>query len=142
MRSTGTGRILRRGATALLAGVTAFGLTFMAMTAALAAPATAAEPAGVTEVQEEPEPITVEDIRLMIEQFEATGEVTFAGAGRLLVMLSMAELYIDRGMPSRGVHSMEVFKEQASNPDYVPSESARDQLLAAADQLIAQMTAA
>ncbi|MGH7129736.1 MAG: FIMAH domain-containing protein [Planctomycetaceae bacterium] len=142
MKSTGTGQIRRRGATALLAGVTAFGVTFTAVPAALAAPASAAEPAGVTAVQEEPEPITVDDIRLMIEQFEATGEVTFAGARRLLTLLRIAEFYIDLGVPSRGVHSMELFKEQASDPHYVPSESARDQLIAAADQLIAQMLAA
>ncbi|MGH8776048.1 MAG: FIMAH domain-containing protein [Jiangellaceae bacterium] len=42
--------------------------------------------------------------------------------------------------PSGAVRDLETFKQQASNPRYVPSESARDQLTAAADQLIAQLT--
>ncbi|MGH8825428.1 MAG: FIMAH domain-containing protein [Jiangellaceae bacterium] len=142
MKSTGIGQIRRRGATALLAGVTAFGMTFTAVPAALAAPASAAEPAGVTAVQEEPEPITVDDIRLMIEQFEATGEVTFAGARRLEFVLFFVENHIERGTPSGAIRDLEIFKEQASNPRYVLTETARDQLIAAADQLIAQLAAA
>ena len=132
----------RRGGAALLAGLAAFAMTFTDVPAALAAPAAAVAPAVVDEVQDETAPITFDDVRLLIQQFEATGEVTFAGARRLEFVLLFAERNVERGTPEGAIDNLEVFKRQASNPRYVPSESARDQLIAAADQLIAQLTPA
>ncbi len=86
------------------------------------------------------ESITVEDLRSLVAQFEATGEVTFAGARRMEATLALAEHYIKLGVPALAVHGLELFKQVAATPRYVPSASARDQLLAAADQLIAQLS--
>ena len=125
----------RRRAATLLAGV---GIFILIVTAA---PVTAApaEPADVTDVQYDAEPITFDDLRQLLDEFEATGEVTFSGARRLLVFLDWGERYYDRGLNFRAVLFLENFKEVASDPTYVPSEFARKQLIAAADQLIAQL---
>jgi hypothetical protein len=101
--------------------------------------ATVAESADVTDTQDNAEPITFDDLRQLVAQFEATGEVTFSGARRMLVFVDWAEFYHDRGYDSRAVLLLEHFKEVASDPTYVPSESAREQLTAAADQLIVQL---
>jgi hypothetical protein len=90
---------------------------------------------------EDDDPITVEDLRSLVAQFEATGEVTFAGARRLEFALLFVEQSINRGTPALAIQNLEVFKQVASDPRYVPSAAARDQLIAAADQLIAQLSA-
>lgn len=48
----------------------------------LAGPGASAS-ADVADVQDEEEPITIDDLRQLVAQFEAAGEVTFAGARRL-----------------------------------------------------------
>ena len=73
---------------------------------------------------------------------EGGAEVTSAGARRLEFVLLFAKHNVERGTPEGAIDPLEEFKRQASNPRYVPSESARDQLIAAADQLIAQLTPA
>lgn len=153
----------RRRTAALVAGLAAIALIVTAAPVALAAPAaplagdvaasdrpapssvsiepaTDAEHTDVTDTQDGEESITVDDLRQLVTQFEAEGEVTFAGARRLVFLLVFVERNIDRGTPSLAVRDLEEFKRQASNPSYVPSESARDELIAAADQLIAQLT--
>jgi hypothetical protein len=92
-------------------------------------------------VVEDDDPITVDDLRSLVAQFEATGEVTFAGARRLEFALLFVEQSINRGTPALAIQNLEVFKQVASDPRYVPSAAARDQLIAAADQLIAQLSA-
>lgn len=87
-------------------------------------------------VLEDDDPITVDDLRSLVAQFEGTGEVTFAGARRMELALVFAENSINRGTPALAIQSLEVFKQVASDPRYVPSAAARDQLIAAADQLI------
>ena len=87
----------------------------------------------------EDDPITVDDLRSLVAQFEATGEVTFFGALRMEAVLDLAENSINRGTPDSAIYSLELFKQVASDPRYVPSTTARDQLIAAADQLIAQL---
>jgi len=87
----------------------------------------------------EDDPITVDDLRSLVAQFEATGEVTFFGALRMEAVLDLAENSINRGTPASAIYSLELFKQVASDPRYVPSATARDQLIAAADQLIAQL---
>ena len=87
----------------------------------------------------EDDPITVDDLRSLVAQFEATGEVTFFGALRMEAVLDLAENSINRGTPDSAIYSLELFKQVASDPRYVPSATARDQLIAAADQLIAQL---
>lgn len=57
----------------------------------------------------------------------------------MLVFIDWDERYYDRGLNFRAVLLLESFKEVASDPTYVPSEFARTQLIAAADQLIAQL---
>jgi hypothetical protein len=89
----------------------------------------------------EDDPVTVDDLRSLVAQFEATGEVTYAGARRMELALLFVEHSIDRGTPALAIQNLEVFKQVASDPRYVPSASARDQLIAAADQLIAQLSA-
>ncbi|MPZ93814.1 MAG: AAA family ATPase [Propionibacteriales bacterium] len=86
------------------------------------------------------ESITFDDMRQLIAQFEATGQVTFAGAGRLEFCLLFAERAVQRGTPSLAITDLEEFKRQASDPRYVPSDTARDELIVAADQMIAQLT--
>ena len=139
MRPTASSQTLpshrRRRAATLLAGVA----TFTLFVAAPVTAATPAEPADVTDVQRDAEPITFDDIRQLVAEFEATGEVTFSGARRLLVFLDWGERYQARGLNFRAVLFLENFKEVASDPTYVPSESAREQLIAAADRLIAQL---
>jgi hypothetical protein len=93
-------------------------------------------------VVEDDDPITVDDLRSLVAQFEATGEVTFAGARRLEFALLFVEQSINRGTPALAIQNLEVFKQVASDPRYVPSAAARDELIAAADQLIAQLSAA
>jgi hypothetical protein len=95
----------------------------------------------VAVVEDEDDPITVDDLRSLVAQFEATGEVTFAGARRMEFVLLFVEQSINRGTPTLAIQNLEVFKQVASDPRYVPSASARDQLIAAADQLIAQLSA-
>ncbi len=86
------------------------------------------------------ESITVDDLRRLVAEFEATGEVTFAGARRLEISLIFVEHSINRGTPASAISALEQFKATASDPRYVPSASARDQLIAAANQLIAQLS--
>lgn len=83
---------------------------------------------------------TVDDIRSLVAQFEATGEVTFAGARRMEIALRLTEHYINTGRLSSAIHSLELFKQVASDPGYVPSAAASEELVAAADQLIAQLS--
>jgi hypothetical protein len=92
-------------------------------------------------VVEDDDPITVDDLRSLVAQFEATGEVTYAGARRMELALLFVEHSINRGTPALAIQNLEVFKQVAADPRYVPSASARDQLIAAADQLIAQLSA-
>jgi hypothetical protein len=92
-------------------------------------------------VVEDDDPITVDDLRSLVAQFEATGEVTFAGARRLEFALLFVEQSINRGTPALAIQNLEVFKQVASDPRYVPSAAARDELIAAADRLIAQLSA-
>jgi hypothetical protein len=96
--------------------------------------------ADIMAVQDETEPISVDDLRQLVAQFEATGEVTFSGARRLGILLVFVEHHIDRGTPAGAIATLEEFKEIASDPRYVPSEPARVQLIAAADQLIAHLS--
>jgi hypothetical protein len=95
----------------------------------------------VVVVEDEDDPITVDDLRSLVAQLEATGEVTFAGARRMELTLLFVEHSINRGTPALAIQNLEVFKQVASDPRYVPSAAARDQLIAAADQLIAQLSA-
>jgi hypothetical protein len=81
--------------------------------------------------------ITVDDLRDLVAQLEAAGEVTFAGARRLEVQLVFVEHGLNRGTPAVAILHLERFKEVALDPRYVPSESAREQLIAAADELLA-----
>ena len=92
-------------------------------------------------VVEDDDPITVDDLRSLVAQFEATGEVTFAGARRLEFALLFEEQSINRGTPALAIQNLEVFKQVATDPRYVPSAAARDELIAAADRLIAQLSA-
>lgn len=88
------------------------------------------------------EPVTVGDLRQLVAQLEATGEVTFVGCRRLGLALYYVEYHIDRGTPEGAINNLEGwFKRVASDPQYVPSESAREQLIAAADELIAEIRA-
>lgn len=106
-----------------------------------AGPATAGESANSAGVAVEAnDPITVDDLHNLVAQFEGTGEVTFAGARRMEVLLVLAQQSIDRRTPTLAIHSLELFKDVASTPRYVPSTAARDELIAAADQLIAQLS--
>lgn len=84
--------------------------------------------------------ITFDDMRQLIAQFETTAQVTFAGAARLEFCLLSAERAVQRGTPTLAITNLEEFKRQASEPRYVPSDTASDELIAAADQLIAQLT--
>jgi hypothetical protein len=54
--------------------------------------------------------------------------------------LLFVEQAINRGTPTLAIQNLEVFKQVASDPRYVPSAAAKDQLIAAADQLIAQLS--
>jgi hypothetical protein len=81
--------------------------------------------------------VTVDDLRQLVAQLAAAGEVTLVGARRLEVLLLFVEHSLGRGTPGLVVHYLEEFKVVASTPRYVPSESARAQLIAAADGLIA-----
>jgi hypothetical protein len=56
-------------------------------------------------------------------------------------VLALAEHSIDRGTPASAIDNLELFKQVASDPRYVPSAAARDELIAAADRLIAQLSA-
>jgi hypothetical protein len=97
--------------------------------------------AGSTDVAAvQDESITVDDLRRLVAEFEATGEVTFAGARRLEISLIFVEHSINRGTPASAISALEQFKATGSDPRYVPSASARDQLIAAANQLIAQLS--
>lgn len=102
---------------------------------------TGASTSGGVAVAEDDGPITVDDLRSLVAQFEATGEVIFAGARRMELALDFAENSINRGTPASAIHSLELFKQVTSDPRYVPSAAARDELNAAADRLIAQLSA-
>lgn len=95
---------------------------------------------GEPAVAEGDDPVTVDDLRSLVALFEATGEVTYAGARRMELALAFAENSINRGTPDLAIESLEVFKQVASDPRYVPSAAARDELVAAADKLIAQLS--
>lgn len=131
----------RRRVAAYVAGLGAFSLAFTAVPVALAPSALGTEQVTVANV-EQAESVTFDDVRALVDQFETNGEVTFAGARRLSILLDFAEHSVNRGTPGSAVPLLEEFKVQASAPRYVPSESARDQLIAAADQLIAQLVEA
>jgi hypothetical protein len=84
---------------------------------------------------------TLDDLRELVRGFEASGEVTFAGARRLEFSLLLAEHSISRGTPGSAILALEDFKRTASEPRYVPSPSAQTTLIAAADALIAKLRA-
>jgi len=96
---------------------------------------------GGVAVAEDDDPVTVDDLRNLVAQFEATGEVTFFGALRMEAVLVLAQHSIDRGTPASAIYNLELFKQVASDPRYVPSAVARDELIAVADRLIAQLSA-
>ena len=106
---------------------------------ALAGPAATAIAGEAGSVAADTGPITLMDLRQMVEEFEATGEVTAGGAARLGATLSLAELYDRRGFDSRTILALELFKDTADDPVRIPSESARQALIAAANQVIVQL---
>ena len=135
-----TGR--RRRTVALLAGLGVFAFAFINAPTALADTANPAS-ADRVNVSVEPaavEPITIADLRQMVEEFTASGEITLGGSWRLNATLSLAEFYFDLGYPPRAIHALELFREVASDPTRVLTENARDALIAGADQLIAQIS--
>jgi hypothetical protein len=103
--------------------------------------ATGESASGGVAVAEDDDPVTVDDLRNLVAQFEATGEVTFFGALRMEAVLVLAQHSIDRGTPASAIYNLELFKQVASDPRYVPSAVARDELIAVADRLIAQLSA-
>ena len=105
-------------------------------TAAADARAVAVEVADTAE-----DAITVEDLRGLVLGFEASGDVTFAGARRLEFSLMFAEHGINRGTPASAILALEQFKLTAAEPRYVPSASARTALIDAADALIVKLRA-
>jgi hypothetical protein len=132
---------IRQRAAAALVAIPALSAT--PVVAAVPANAAVHDPspqASAASVDEQAEQATFDDLRVMIDQFEPTGEVTFSGARRMLVFVDWSELYHDRGYDSRAVLFLQNFKQVASDPTYVPAESARTQLIGAADQLIAQLS--
>ncbi len=82
---------------------------------------------------------TIADLRQMVDDFHAAGEVTLAGWGRLGAVLSMAESYDRLGADQQTIRTLELFKTTADDPVRVPSVAARAALIAKADQIIAEL---
>lgn len=108
----------------------------MLVTGGAVATATADEPANVTSVQAANGPTSVDDLRDLVNQLAEAGEV--ARPQRLLFLLELADTYWEWLGCSAGRFelSLEQFKRYAQDPFIVPSESAQDQLVIAADQLL------
>lgn len=139
--STLTGPPVRRRATvAAVATVGAAALIFSAAPAVQAAPA---EPAAASEVAVADDEELLADfaaLRQLVVHHRDDGGVTDSGARRLFATLDFAELYIDFGYYPRAAHVLEnLFKLVAEDSFYVPSETARDELVAAADALIEKL---
>lgn len=128
----------RRGGATLLATLVVVAMSLTIAPLAQAAPAgtsTSGVEANDVEVQTDL-PVQFAELRLMIEEFEASGDVSFRGAARMLFVLTMAEYSYRRGSPGLVVNGLETIKELAAEPIFVPSEHARDEIIAAADDFI------
>lgn len=145
MRSTSTSSQARpsdrrRGAAALLAGLGVVTLVVGIAPVAAAGPAaslTANRPAHSTVSEEES--VTLDDLRSLVQKHEADGGLTRRHAVRLQARLDITEVYYERGITFRTIHSLQSFKQEVADPRFEPSESAVGELTAAADQLIAQL---
>lgn len=87
----------------------------------------------------EAEPVTLDELRRLVHEYRADGEVTGPGAKRLLRAVDDAERYHDRGQDARAIRALERFQEIARNDRYVPGGDAREVLVAAAEELIVQL---
>jgi len=124
----------------MVAGLTAAMGAIAVGNAASAAPAHLIVARADSDAQDPGAPLTFDDLRDLVTQFESSGEVSFAGARRLEVCLDLAQHNVVRGTPSGATFWLEQFKETASQPRYVPSESAQAVLIAAADHVIGQLS--
>ena len=100
------------------------------------APATGASGSVVVVLQDADVTQAFAELRLLIDRFEADGDVTLGGAARMSVVLDVAEFYHDFGLNSRAILLLGTFKQVANDPIKVPSDAARQQLIGAADDLI------
>ena len=125
-------RLLAPTAAVLAAGLITFG-------PAVAGPTDVGRPTAESAAAEAP--VSFDDLRAQVAQFEAGGEVTFAGARRLEASIDRAQHGAERGTPSVAIFWLEELKRTASDQRYVPSPAARDELVATADRLIGQLAA-
>lgn len=104
-------------------------------------PSMVAGPGDVDDVQDADEPITFDDLRQLVAQLYDDGQITRYGEYQLRFNLGAAErIYNGLGcVNDYFISYMERFKQVASDPRYVLTESAREELVAAADQLIVQL---
>ena len=136
-------RDLRHSGLTLLAGLGLLTVAFISGPVALADTANAGA-AGRVDAADvaSPEEITIADLRQLVDELTARGEVTLGGSWRLHGTLDLAELYLDRGFNQRAILALELFKQAANDPIRVLTEDARAALSTAADQLIAQLSGA
>lgn len=130
---------LRHRAAALLAGLAAVTMVVVAAPAAAAAAGPMTADRSASSVLSEEQPITLDDLRALVQQQAATGGLDPRHARRLQAFLSMTEVYLDYGITFRAIQSLESFKDYLDEPFFEPSEAAIEELTAAADQLIAQL---
>lgn len=132
----------RHRAVVTIAAVGAITMAFVGVAPVTSAASSDSSGRGVdaTEVQEDEVLVAFAELRLLIDQLQADGEVTFGGARRMLASLGLAEFYYDIGYNQRAILSLETFKRSANDPLRV-SDLAREQLVAAADELIVLLRA-
>ena len=137
-RPTFTKVALRRTRAVATAGLAATIVTLSAAPASATsvdAPATGTR-GSVVVVQDSEVTQAFAELRQLIDRLTAAGEVTVGGEARMLAVLDVAEFYYDFGLNSRAILLLGTFKQVANDPLKVPSASAREQLIAAADDLI------
>jgi hypothetical protein len=85
-------------------------------------------------------PTSIAEVRALVTQFRANGQVTKEGASRLLTKLDHAQKELDKGNTVGAIRNLEQFiTDTALLPQYVPGQAARWALVDAAEQLIAQL---
>lgn len=131
----------RRPIVALLASLCTAALVLTAAPGAVASgtPSTAATTV-TAEVQDEAEP-TFDGLHALVQKNYDAGEISTLLWARLRARLRTAEWYYDEGFISRAVLTLEGFKREVNDPRHEATQAARDELVAAADELIDHISA-
>lgn len=131
----------RRGGAAALAGVGAAALALTAAPVAQAAPASTL----ATDVSEAGSQCALstefDELRELIAYHEANGGVHWAAARKMRSIIGIGEDYCDGGAYTPAALWVENARSTAEHETWVPSEVARTEIVAAIDELVAQLWA-